>query len=400
MVGAGVLGADFDGGRGGCGSVCFVGHHSVLGALLLHVGEQGCAHRWQVTRLVPARAGAQGVGRGNGLLFTFCRHGQEVAVTVHDAHPGHALHGGDIDRHQLGAWRAGTHHATMHHAGQAQVLHKGFAARHLGRDVAPLHAGARQAVLGAGLGCGFGGGFALQGGVACHLPIRRLCRAALARADAAVCHLQVAGGHTQLGSRSGQQQATRLSASKAQRRAAVLHRQAACCHALIGGERGVARDDLQALEIDIQLIGNDLRQRRQNALAQLHLAGEHGHRAIGVDAQPAIQAAVAVQAAGQHSGGGRLCNRGQQWAQRKGDGERGTLEKCAARGLIHGRVRRGVDSGVHASSFAARWMARKMRVCVPQRHRLPAMASRICASLGLRTRSSNALADMIMPLMQ
>ena len=93
----------------------------------------------------------------------------------------------------------------MHHAGQAQVLHKGFATRHLGRDVAPLHAGARQAVLAAGLGRGFGGGLALQGRITCHLPVSGAGRAALARADGTVGHLQVACGHTQLGSRSRQQ---------------------------------------------------------------------------------------------------------------------------------------------------------------------------------------------------
>ena len=59
------------------------------------------------------------------------------------------------------------------------------------------------------------------------------------------------------------------------------------------------------------------------------------------------------------------------------------------------------ESGAHvAISLEARSIARTIRLWLPQRQRLPASASRICASVGFGFLSSNALADMIIPLMQ
>src|SRR5882672_10778100 len=48
----------------------------------------------------------------------------------------------------------------------------------------------------------------------------------------------------------------------------------------------------------------------------------------------------------------------------------------------------------------ARLTARRIRICVPQRHRLPAKAVLIWLSVGLGVLSSRALVDMIMPLIQ
>ena len=55
---------------------------------------------------------------------------------------------------------------------------------------------------------------------------------------------------------------------------------------------------------------------------------------------------------------------------------------------------------VPAMALAARCTARTIRLCVPQRQRLAARALRICASVGFGLRSRNALAVMIMPLVQ
>ena len=45
-----------------------------------------------------------------------------------------------------------------------------------------------------------------------------------------------------------------------------------------------------ALEVDVELVGGDLRERGADALAELDLAAEDRHRAVGVDAQPARSA--------------------------------------------------------------------------------------------------------------
>ena len=54
----------------------------------------------------------------------------------------------------------------------------------------------------------------------------------------------------------------------------------------------------------------------------------------------------------------------------------------------------------YTSCPAARLTARRIRICVPQRHRLPARASLIWLSVGLGFLSSRALELMIMPLIQ
>src|SRR5678815_465121 len=50
--------------------------------------------------------------------------------------------------------------------------------------------------------------------------------------------------------------------------------------------------------------------------------------------------------------------------------------------------------------LAARWMAARMRVYVPQRHRLPLIAVLMSASVGFGVLASSAAADMIWPAWQ
>ena len=50
--------------------------------------------------------------------------------------------------------------------------------------------------------------------------------------------------------------------------------------------------------------------------------------------------------------------------------------------------------------FAARWIARTMRLCVPQRQKFAPSALRICASVGCGFLSRKVLAVMIMPFAQ
>ncbi len=62
------------------------------------------------------------------------------------------------------------------------------------------------------------------------------------------------------------------------------------------GVRPVSAETIvDARERHIELLGRDLRERGHDALAELDLAGEHGDRAVGVDADPGIEHAVGLR---------------------------------------------------------------------------------------------------------
>src|SRR5207245_9477448 len=87
--------------------------------------------------------------------------------------------------------------------------------------------------------------------------------------------------------------------------------------------------------------------------------------------------------------------RGHGPSQRRGQSE--AQEQATAGGgpdLYEGATR----NGAHApAGFAACLMAARMRVYVPQRQMLPAMAPSMSASVGCGLRASSAAADMIWP---
>ena len=72
----------------------------------------------------------------------------------------------------------------------------------------------------------------------------------------------------------------------ANRRARVLHRQTARGHAFVRAVRGAGRQHVYVLRIQHERLRCDPLQRMQDALPQLHLAGEHAHAAIGFETQP------------------------------------------------------------------------------------------------------------------
>ena len=93
----------------------------------------------QARRLRPARGARQRPHRLDRLELALGDDGEEAAV-AHDAHHArHRLDGGGVHLHQPRRRARRPHDARMHHAGQAQVLHIGGAARDLGRDVDPRH---------------------------------------------------------------------------------------------------------------------------------------------------------------------------------------------------------------------------------------------------------------------
>ncbi len=133
----------------------------------------------------------------------------------------------------------------------------------------------------------------------------------------------------------------------AQRTAGILHRQAARGHAFVGTVVGIDRQQAHAPDRHAEAVGDDLRQRRVQPLAELDLAGAHAHFAAF---------AVVLDA---------------------DDG--------------HAPTRRAA---------AARSTARTMRLCAPQRHSCPSSAARTSASDGSGQRASSAAATTSMPELQ
>src|SRR5262249_39316854 len=127
------------------------------------------------------------------------------------------------------------------------------------------------------------------------------------------------------------------------------------------------------------------------ALAELDLAGEHDGGAIGIDAQPGIEHAISLQAAGQPCCLLRQAGLSQRERNHNRAEAGAELPPCE-HWSVHGQPL--------PLSWAARNTARMMRPWVPQRQRLPASAARTSSSLGGVVRSRSGLADMIMPLMQ
>ena len=238
-----------------------------------------------------------------------------------------------------------------------------------------------------------GGGFALEVQIFGEIPIGEPRGA---RADRAIGHTEFIDRDIQLLCGGGEQHATHLGAGKPQCRAAAFYRQAAGGHTFVGRARGISGHHVDALVSDIQFVGGDLRQRGQNALTDFTLAGVDGDAAVSVDAYPAVEHAVVVQAAGQGRSG-LLCNRRRTGKTERSHDDTALLEKFATRECGGGH-----DYAPFATlaALAARCTARTMRLCDPQRHRLPASAVLICASVGFGLASSKALADMIMPLVQ
>ena len=216
-----------------------------------------------------------------------------------------------------------------------------------------------------------GGGVALEQVFLGQLPV---AGAEIARPDdRSVLHVQVSHSHAQSLGGGVEIDGARLGAGIAQRRARMLHRQAARGDALVGAHGRAGRHHAHARQIDVELVGHDLGDGREDALADLDLAGEHLHDPIGAQPQPLRQPPIGLQAAGQR-------------------------HRVA---LIDDVIAEtGTRAHAAAPSLAARSTARTMRLCAPQRHRLRSSAPRTSASLGSGLRCRSAAAEIRMPEMQ
>ena len=276
----------------------------------------------------------------------------------------------------------------MQHAGHAEVLHVAEPARHLVGNVEAGHRLADELVILRVLFLRRRFGIELDGKTlaADKLGIGDLLAAA---GNDAVGDGELRGRHAELFCRGVEECRACRRRGLAQLHAADLNGQAAPGLALVGREQGVALDHVDAVHRHVELVGDDLLQRRIDAGAQLDLAGIDRHLAAVVDRQEGIDLGE-----DDRLGAGLRHGSLKSAGKREADDQRaGTDERVAAGNLhIHGRL--------PYAAADARLTARTMRAWVPQRHRLLASAVLMSASLGFLFLVSKSAPCMIMPLMQ
>ena len=361
----------------------------VLRARALHGCEERGAGRRQVGGLVPLCRVAQRLRSDNRLFLAFSRHGKEAPVARDGRHAGQRAHRGIVERDELGMIGRRANDAAEQHVGQPHVLHIRDSARDLRRNIAARNARADHGVRRGRPRLGFGARLAAEQVHTCHLPIGRAL--AVRRGDDAVGHGESGCRHADLRRRGSEQDFARFGGCEPQRGSSLFDRQAAGRHAFVRRARRIAGDNRDARNVDAELVGDDLRQRCRDSLSQLDLARKHSDRFVRVDREPGVELPIGLQAARKRR---RRALRIEIRRERERDRDGGAaLQERPARGAG--------KEGSHAErSFAARCTARTIRLCVPQRHRFPASAARICASDGSGFCDSSACALIIIPAMQ
>ena len=349
-----------------------------------------CAKRLRRVRQLrpgrPFRAFGKRRARLDRLLLAFGDHTEERAVADHRDHARNRLRLAVVERGERRAVLRRAHHPAMHHAGQAQVLHVHRLAGHLAGNVEALDRLTHDLVQADRLRTYRGARLAIEVGRGGKLRVRDAL--AVRCADHAVRDAERIRAHLEPRRGKLDQDRAHFGGRETQRGPGVLDRLTAGRHSLVRGAAGVAGNHIDPRERQIELFGGDLRERGDDALPQLHLAGEDGRAAVCVDADPGIQLAIAIEATGEPL----LFLCGDRIEREREHDSAETLGEIAA-----------IDGDGHhvlPISLAARSTARTIRLCVPQRQRFAASAWRTSFSVGFGLRSSSALALMIMPLTQ
>ena len=295
----------------------------------------------------------------------------------------------------------------MNHALEPRVLHEGRAAGHLGGNVDARHGLAHDAVFRRIAEIGHGVGLHMQVKSGDKIAISEL--APVGGDDSALGGVQVRRRDIQLAGGQCDKFLAGLCSGVQDGGAAVLHGVRAGGEALVGRGARVGGDQGDCPHVHSELFGGDLEQGGFCPLTKLALAGHDGDRAAGLDANPAVETGEILQAAGQGRAlgfGGRGCRRA--LGQRPGQCGEGDDERAGAAKQGATRDRRGeggrhrltyrLVAGLRASS--ARRTARRMRICVPQRHRLVCIWARMSSSLGAPPLSTSVCARITMPAVQ
>ncbi len=154
---------------------------------------------------------------------------------------------------------------------------------------------------------------------------------------------------------------------------------AARAHVLVIGRRRSLLDG-DGGPVGLELLGEDHREARADALSHLRSRDHERHAPVGSDAQPLVR---------REAGAGGRRGFGEQW-----DAQRG------ARRAREGPVPQEIPPrGAHRAppSAPARRTARRIRAYVPQRQTCPSKAWSTSASVGRGVRASSAAASRIIP---
>jgi len=152
-----------------------------------------------------------------------------------------------------------------------------------------------------------------------------------------------------------------------------------------GETRRIGRDHADPFQRDVEFLGDDLRQRRNISLAQLDAPAIDRDGSERIDPQPGIEARLAASVPG---------SRGPAWPKVSDGAMLNATTMPPATRANSRRLR--FFALMPPISFAARTIARTMRLWLPQRHKFPARPSRICASVGRGFLSKSAFAVKIM----
>ena len=167
-------------------------------------------------------------------------------------------------------------------------MHVDVGAGDLCRQLDAPHRLTDDPVIGRVLGSGGLADCPVEAAAADQLGVRDFLRRIVGHAHEAVGHGEVIDPDAQSRGGETEQGLSRLGGGLADRRPAELERLAANGVALVRRPAGVALDDGDALGSDVELLRDDLRERRLNAGTQLDLAAEQGHAPVAADGQPGI----------------------------------------------------------------------------------------------------------------
>jgi hypothetical protein len=218
------------------------------------------------------------------------------------------------------------------------------------------------------------------------------------RADDAIGDRELRRRHVQVLHRARDKKAPRLCRGTPQRYRGDLDGIAGDRRALVRRLVGIAEDDVHLVHRDIELLRDDLSKGGAYARAQIDMAAIDRDHTISTDGEKGVDRIVREDRWPTARERGSVC--GRQRGRREVDGHHqraGDLQELSAVGRVNTH-HDGHRSVLLAS--AARLIAARISICVPQRHRFPASAARICCSVGSGCRSKSAFAVMIMPLVQ
>ncbi len=271
------------GGRGGFGQDPGLGGRGgEEGRQIVLIGQCGL--------LVPLRVRAQQVGGAQRHLLPFGDHAKEPPVP-HDGHDaGQRPRRFRADVEQGGAAGRRPDDPAVEHPVERHVVDEARPRGQLVRQVHSRHAGTDDPVVRNRLGLGQARGRAIQQPVVRQLPVAR--GPSVLGGNGAVPNGERPDGHVPPACGDAEVDRPGFGAGDPEGGTRMLDRQAARRRALIRTDAGHGRDHADPGHIDVKLLGGDLRQRGEHALAELDLARTHLNHATRQDAQPVSETGI------------------------------------------------------------------------------------------------------------